>query len=1165
MGANPGDPSRGHNSHSRVDHIMATMSRVADDLSRETVAMIGMHALGHTPAEKDPKKIKGAVYFEVGSLHEEDGDENEHMAVILLNGNHVYNNTVFNRFRNKDLAVRGWRDQPEWEEVEKKNGKRTYTEKIPKEGTGTRWHLQIQAAHLWHAEDAEVKAGGPKAPQAGAKKWDQPWNDMVSYFQEPKSGKEIDSTPFYINCTKDTIWEEDLMADSMLESVPPLALPKNVAELVRYAADLKRVGIPKVKALEYIGQRIGKSNNWMWNPATQAFNAAKPMLKVGFLPKGMEEGAIIPGIKKAQLEILRWIEGSGLKDCQFLWIQAESGFGKTTVFKLIVVRYPDNVYIARKRASKGVYDDTAVLDYEDEKIILFNDLVPEEKGNFGAFKWPWCTIQLLKTICDGYPVGMNYSHESMMKLINAKILVNSTHEPPTDGEFRRRCTWMVVRQIDGEPLLLEKGTEGSAEDGEWIVPRPGLQSADDFRAPWEANGPEPSRRVPPADSGDPPPRSDPDVMDHLPPPDQANEVNSPEMERDDNVPPPVDALDEATPLPKFHRFFTESTMHVLDPPWARGIEPKRAPSGNNSAAYADLVDEIECQHGGYVGWLVKEAVMTFQNLHTRTGDADVSCTAAEIAKAITGSDSHKFEDYIEDVSDLANLIQNTETALEESVFFFEVGREAVAAADCELLGERELGRYVRICTENEFHIYPGVAPPSTPWEIGKPPQRAPGGVNSVPYCDVVDKIEACYGYVTWLQLEARFHYYEIEGQVCPEFSIPAACEKVWESMSQGFGAAVKPHDLCHLAEHMELAVLTCPDFDHMGFRRSTSDDAAYCLGGDPGDDDGDDDHNDTDDGNEDDYNDYEDDRDYHEHKSTDGENSDGNGSSTVPASETALAEEGLGWKRMTRTSTGWVITDKPLPAGSVPVVPAFPLFIRNTDENRGQPPVGSASVIPVRVVVTDTDGDHAPSPISVSSAGAEFVLPGMKQRRRILPPSFSVATEAAVKQPRRSLSSSSDLSSPVMNEISRALERFELGSGDADASMDVVSQASTNPIDRLATVMDTWPQAFLDAHVEGTPTDVEATPGETISQTNPLFSGFGADMPGGHGQTPNGSQASSMGEALQQALLQTGVEAPPLEETAFDTEDVPMLLLLPLEDTPVGTGNVPVLPLEDSA
>ena len=63
-----------------------------------------------------------------------------------------------------------------------------------------------------------------------------------------------------------------------------------------------------------------------------------------------------------------------------LWIKGKPGSGKSTTFKLLLERYPGQVFPLKKRASSDFYDTTALLGYNNRhKVVLLNDLKGVEK------------------------------------------------------------------------------------------------------------------------------------------------------------------------------------------------------------------------------------------------------------------------------------------------------------------------------------------------------------------------------------------------------------------------------------------------------------------------------------------------------------------------------------------------------------------------------------------------------------------------------------------------------------------------------------------------------------------------------------------------------------------------------------------------------------------
>lgn len=99
------------------------------------------------------------------------------------------------------------------------------------------------------------------------------------------------------------------------------------------------------------------------------------------------------------------------------------------------------------RGTTGRYDDTAFLAYEKcgrPPIVIINDLKGKTDGRAGTRSWPEHILSFLRHQTDGMSRRVVFGQD-ITYTVRAKIIVNSTWDPPEDAEIRRRYTCVQAR------------------------------------------------------------------------------------------------------------------------------------------------------------------------------------------------------------------------------------------------------------------------------------------------------------------------------------------------------------------------------------------------------------------------------------------------------------------------------------------------------------------------------------------------------------------------------------------------------------------------------------------------------------------------------------------------------------------------------------------------
>ena len=115
------------------------------------------------------------------------------------------------------------------------------------------------------------------------------------------------------------------------------------------------------------------------------------------------------------------------------------------MMKIMMMRYPNQVFHLLKRAASSCYDTTALLGYNDQPIVCLNDVKGHE-DKYGRRTWPPDMHRLFLSLTDGMPQPFAWAGRSYNPCIVAKIIINSTWDPPNDPEFTRR--YSIAEQED---------------------------------------------------------------------------------------------------------------------------------------------------------------------------------------------------------------------------------------------------------------------------------------------------------------------------------------------------------------------------------------------------------------------------------------------------------------------------------------------------------------------------------------------------------------------------------------------------------------------------------------------------------------------------------------------------------------------------------------------
>ena len=287
-----------------VDHAAVCASKIRPSHTREDLAFVAK-AMWGMAQETDPDMVKGVV------VQETHADGSLHLQGAVLCGLYFTPARVNRQALAADLERRGWKTEPEMEEVTiKRGGKgKGRTEKVlkPKKGSGERFHFNLLFNHVY-GEDTHNKP-------AGSFKSHWPYNAMVDYLLAPVKNKEVDATPLFINCSRETVYYEEEQAPSM-----------SLHELLDKAKQMKADGADRNDLFTYAAQFISKGNSWMWQPMKQAYDAAPSPNVCTFLPRSMEKGSLEEA-DPFQIYCCTCVERGPVSEGEAYWIQVHAGGG----------------------------------------------------------------------------------------------------------------------------------------------------------------------------------------------------------------------------------------------------------------------------------------------------------------------------------------------------------------------------------------------------------------------------------------------------------------------------------------------------------------------------------------------------------------------------------------------------------------------------------------------------------------------------------------------------------------------------------------------------------------------------------------------------------------------------------------------------------------------
>lgn len=197
----PGAPKEpDHNSYAWADHAFFVMDNVDESAhTREHLVSVMKFAFAMSNSDNF-EDIRGVAVLELvdGSKHRLRG------AVFCRRYQSV--GSIDSRARKVDKELRGWKAEPEREEkIVNKGGKgrKVKLEMRPVAGTGEEWELAVQ---FKRAACDPVTVRGNKGKASRGSLWR--FKDMVALLLEPDGHAVGDINPFFINCSRGSIFHK---------------------------------------------------------------------------------------------------------------------------------------------------------------------------------------------------------------------------------------------------------------------------------------------------------------------------------------------------------------------------------------------------------------------------------------------------------------------------------------------------------------------------------------------------------------------------------------------------------------------------------------------------------------------------------------------------------------------------------------------------------------------------------------------------------------------------------------------------------------------------------------------------------------------------------------------------------------------------------------------
>lgn len=306
------------------------------------------------------------------------------------------------------------------------------------EEDSSNWHIHIAIKTKWNyvrtpdTVHKVMKKQFPDKPQhiditykhhATGTTWK--WNDMVDYLikqsQKKPDAPFLCAHPIFFG-TKTVDGEDQVCCRENIYDTDELAITFDQVKA------FKQESKPFHQVLEHL-QIVDDSLQYR---KLIDYYKALPPPKVKLLETEIQ-------LYKWQANVDKWVNQPMQEGHNGLWLQLESGAGKTMFLKYLIEKH--QCFIPGLRPN-GNYDCLSLMGYNDEPLMLFNEMQPSKVETYQGTKHIWKRgfIQLLKQSCDVFPIAFQFGGERQLIVPKCKVIITSNYDPPEDPGFQRRFT-----------------------------------------------------------------------------------------------------------------------------------------------------------------------------------------------------------------------------------------------------------------------------------------------------------------------------------------------------------------------------------------------------------------------------------------------------------------------------------------------------------------------------------------------------------------------------------------------------------------------------------------------------------------------------------------------------------------------------------------------------
>lgn len=162
------------------------------------------------------------------------------------------------------------------------------------------------------------------------------------------------------------------------------------------------------------------------------------------VPQGMEQGSL-SNATSWQVFVCAAVEQTPVCKGDGFWISVPAGCGKTTLLKLILCRYPDQVTVLANVGSQTQFDDPHVINYHGEPLlIILDEVIPdmESEANYAREAF----TSFLVRLTDGDHFEYTSGARTYRVSPHCKVLIITTKSLPDVPDLRQRFKQIAVTE-----------------------------------------------------------------------------------------------------------------------------------------------------------------------------------------------------------------------------------------------------------------------------------------------------------------------------------------------------------------------------------------------------------------------------------------------------------------------------------------------------------------------------------------------------------------------------------------------------------------------------------------------------------------------------------------------------------------------------------------------